>query len=105
MATYTENLDNFLNVDTISNNQISSINVDSKVADGSLTTQKISNLKVDTIEVSPTGYIRSGKTSFTDTTLGWYQSAEGIYFGSADDATKFKFRVDNGSIDFIGAHS
>lgn len=101
MGLYTETMDNFLNVNTLSNNQISSINVDSKIADGSITTQKISNLSVDTITVTPTGFIRSGKTSFTDTALGWYQSAEGIYFGSAADATKFKFTMSNGHIDLV----
>jgi len=67
---------------------------------------KIKNLEVDTINVSPTGYIRSGKTSFTDSVnAGWYQSAAGVYFGSASDASKFKYDIDAGTMDFIGTIS
>ena len=73
---------------------------------GFIDANKIKNLEVDTITVSPTGYIRSGKTSFTDSTnAGWYQSAAGIYFGAASDASKFKYDISLGTIDFIGAHS
>jgi hypothetical protein len=61
---YTEDLDNFLNKDTLSNDQITSINADSKVADGSLSAAKVRNLSVNTLDVSVTGYIKSGKVSF-----------------------------------------
>jgi len=106
MADYLDSLDNFLTKDTISSNKVTSVNVDSLVNDWSLTSAKISNLKVDTIDVSPTGYIRSWKTSFTDSVhVWWYESAEGIYFGGALDVTKFKFTVLDGSIDLIGTIS
>jgi len=50
------------------------------------------------------GTIKSGKTSFTDSTnSGYYLGTEGIYAGDAADATKFKFNITTGAIDFIGA--
>jgi hypothetical protein len=52
------------------------------------------------------GIIRFGKTSFTDATHdGYYQSSEGVYFGSVADATKFKFSIATGDMEFIGNHS
>ena len=49
------------------------------------------------------GTIKYGKTSFTDTVnSGYFLSALGLYFGGAADATKFKFTVADGSLDYIG---
>jgi hypothetical protein len=65
---------------------------------------KIANLVVDTITVSTTGYIKSGKTSFTDdTNAGYYISADGVYLGSASDTTKLKYTIDTGAIDYKGS--
>jgi len=50
------------------------------------------------------GTIKYNKTSFTDTTnAGYYICSDGFYFGSASDATKLKFTISNGEIDFVGA--
>jgi hypothetical protein len=47
------------------------------------------------------GTIKYGKTSFTDTTHGgYYLGSEGIYFGSAADATKLKYTLATGAFDF-----
>lgn len=73
---------------------------------GKIDAAKIVNLVVDTITVSPTGYIKSGKTSFLDNTkAGYYISSEGVYLGSTSDATKFKYNIDDGTIDFVGTIS
>jgi len=73
---------------------------------GKIDVNKIANLEVDTITVSEDGYIRSGKTSFTDDTRGgYYISTEGVYVGSVDDATKLKYDIDEGTFDFVGTIS
>ena len=65
---------------------------------------KIKDLVVDTITVSPTGYIKSGKVSFTDSTNpGWFQSSLGIYYGSADDNSSLKYTIDTGVLTVNGA--
>ena len=52
------------------------------------------------------GTIRFGKTSFTDSTnAGYYISSEGAYFGAASDASKLKYKVSDGTFDFIGTIS
>jgi len=46
------------------------------------------------------GIIQYNKTSFTDSTNnGYYISSDGIYFGSASDASKFKYDISAGTID------
>jgi hypothetical protein len=73
---------------------------------GTIPASKIKNLSVDTITVSSTGYIRLGKQSFTDSTnAGYYFSADGIYIGSASDASRLKYDVSAGTFDFIGTIS
>lgn len=65
---------------------------------GAIDISKIKNLVVDTITVSPTGYIRSGKTTFSDSTnAGYYFSADGVYIGAASDATYLKYDVGAGT--------
>lgn len=52
------------------------------------------------------GTIKYGKTSFTDSVhAGYYFGNEGIYLGSAADATLFKFTMLSGLIDHIGTVS
>jgi len=52
------------------------------------------------------GTIRYGKTSFADSTnAGYYMGAEGIYYGSAADATKLKYTIADGSFDLVGTIS
>lgn len=52
------------------------------------------------------GTIKYGKTSFTDSThAGYYMGAEGIYFGGATDATKLKFDISTGALDYVGTVS
>lgn len=52
------------------------------------------------------GTIKYQKSSFVDNTKsGYYIGSEGIYFGGVSDATKFKFTISDGSLDFVGAHS
>ena len=49
------------------------------------------------------GTINYGKTSFTDSTnAGYFISSSGVYFGSASDATKFKYTISSGDVDVIG---
>ena len=60
---------------------------------------------INSITISADGFIRLGKTSFADTALGFYISADGIYLSSAADANKFKFKISDGTIDFNGTHS
>ena len=61
---------------------------------GTIPSSKIKNLKVDTITITPTGYIKLGKDSFTDSTnAGYYFSAEGIYIGSATDTNYLKYAL------------
>lgn len=99
---YSSDLDGFLNKNSLSQDvSITQSNSEAIIWDGAINASKIKDLKVDTITVSVTGYVRSWKTSFTDTSLGWYESSEGIYFGSAADVTKFKFTVSNWHIDLV----
>ncbi len=72
---------------------------------GYLNADRIKNLSVDTITVSDVGFIRSGKEDFDDDSAGWFLSQKGVYIGSDDDATKFKFDVESGVMDFVGSHS
>lgn len=52
------------------------------------------------------GSLKSGKTSFTDSTnAGYFISPLGVYFGSASDATKLKYTVADGTLDLIGTIS
>lgn len=52
------------------------------------------------------GTFKYGKTDFTDAThAGYYIGAEGVYFGAAADATKFKFDIATGAMDYIGTLS
>jgi len=52
------------------------------------------------------GSLRYGKTSFDDSTNpGYYLGSEGVYIGSASDATKLKFTIAGGAYDFIGTVS
>jgi len=52
------------------------------------------------------GTVKYGKTSFSDSThAGYYQGAEGIYYGAAGDATKFKFEIATGAFDYVGTVS
>jgi len=52
------------------------------------------------------GTIKYGKTSFTDSTnAGYFMSALGFYFGSAGDATKLKYIIATGALDYIGTLS
>ena len=52
------------------------------------------------------GTIKYGKTSFSDSAnIGYYIGNDGIYFGSASDATKFKFNISTGAIDYVGTAS
>lgn len=65
---------------------------------------KIKNLKVDTIEITPTGYIRSGKLTFIDTTnAGYILDANGLFIGNAGDTVSFKFDVPNQTLSLKGA--
>lgn len=49
------------------------------------------------------GSISYGKNSFTDTAnTGYYIGKEGVYFGSASDATKFKFSIATGALEYAG---
>ncbi|MFA5395915.1 MAG: hypothetical protein WC346_07910 [Methanogenium sp.] len=49
------------------------------------------------------GSISFQKTSFTDSANpGYYIGPEGIYFGSASDATKLKFTIATGSLEYAG---
>ena len=49
------------------------------------------------------GSLKYGKTSWTDSaTTGYYLGAEGAYFGSAADATIFKFSIADGSLKITG---
>lgn len=91
---YQEQYDNFLNVDTLSSWQINSINVDSKIADWSISRSKISNLSVDTLDVSTSGYIKSWKTSFNDTiNPGWWLNNEWAFFWNSWDTNSFKYNI------------
>jgi len=70
---------------------------------GTIPSSKIKNLKVDTITITPTGYIKLGKDSFTDSTnAGYYFSAEGIYIGSATDTNYLKYTIGTGVLTFKG---
>lgn len=52
------------------------------------------------------GILKSGKTSFTDATNpGYFISPLGIYFGSSSDATRLKYTVATGVLDYIGTVS
>lgn len=49
------------------------------------------------------GTIKYGKTGFTDNAHdGYYIGSEGFYFGSVSDATKLKFTIATGVIDYVG---
>lgn len=70
---------------------------------GSIDSSKIRNLSVETITVSNTGYIRSGKDSFTDSAnAGWFFNNEGIYIGSASDASYLKYDVSAATLKIKG---
>lgn len=61
---------------------------------GSIDMDKIKNLVVDTITISPTGYVKSGKTSFVDVTnAGWFLGPDGLVFGPVNGPANFS--VDN----------
>lgn len=97
---YNDQYDNFLNINSLTSDKINSINVDSRIADGSISRSKISNLSVDTLDVSISGYIKSGKTSFTDNVNpGWWLSNEGFHIGNAWNTSKFKFNVSTWAIE------
>lgn len=52
------------------------------------------------------GVVRSGKTSFTDSThAGYYISPSGVYFGAASDTTRLKYTIATGVLDLIGTVS
>jgi len=69
---------------------------------GTIPSSKIKNLKVDTITITPTGYIRLGKDSFTDSTnAGYYFN--GMYVGAASDANYLKYDVSAGTLVFKGS--
>lgn len=52
------------------------------------------------------GVLKSSKTSFSDAAnAGWYLGPEGIYIGSAADASKLKYSISDGAFDFIGTIS
>lgn len=71
---------------------------------GTIPSSKIKNLKVDTITITPTGYIRLGKDSFTDSTnAGYYFDANGMYVGAASDANYLKYDVSAGTLVFKGS--
>lgn len=83
--------------------RVTSANSDSIFELGSIDAAKISNLKVDTIEITPTGYVRSGKTSFTDTTnSGYILDANGYFMGNAGDTKSLKFTTSTGALDIKG---
>ena len=49
------------------------------------------------------GTFKFGKTSWTDSVhSGYYQGAEGLYFGGAADVTKIKFSIATGTFDYTG---
>ena len=76
------------------------------IPSGSIDVSKIKNLVLDTLTITTGGYIRSGKTSFTDTTnAGWFFGPDGIYVGSASDASKLLYKISDGSFEFIGTVS
>lgn len=100
---YKDNYDNFLNIDSLTWDQINSINVDSMIQNGGIPRWKISNLSVETLDVSTSWYMRSGKVSFTDTVNPWwYQSNKWIYFGTAWDTKSLKYDVSAWTIVFKG---
>lgn len=71
---------------------------------GTIPSSKIKNLKVDTITITPTGYIKLGKDSFTDSTnAGYYFDANGMYVGAASDANYLKYDVSAGTLVFKGS--
>ena len=104
---YTNTYDNFLNKDTLTPpNQITNVNSDAVVTDQGIDAAKIANLNVGTITVSTWGYIRSGKTSFTDAVnAGYYFSTDGLYVWSAGDATKLKYSIATWAFDYVGTIS
>lgn len=52
------------------------------------------------------GTIKYLKTGFTDSThAGYYMGSDGIYFGSAADASKLQYNISTGAFDFIGTVS
>ena len=52
------------------------------------------------------GIFNYGKTSFSDSTnSGYYFSSDGMYIGSAADATSLKYDIGAGTFDFIGTIS
>ena len=51
------------------------------------------------------GEIKHNKTSFSDSANeGYWIGNEGVYFGAAADATKFKFTIATGVIEFVGVN-
>ena len=49
------------------------------------------------------GNISYGKTSFADSAnAGYWMSSDGVYFGAANDTTKFKYSITDGTFDFVG---
>ena len=64
------------------------------------------NCSIKNLTMTPGGYIKYGKTSFTDTTnAGYYISSEGFYIGALGDASKLKYTIADGSFDFVGTIS
>ena len=58
------------------------------------------------VTLGDSGWIKVGKTSFTDSTnAGYYMGSEGIYFGAASDASKLKYTLADGTFDFVGTVS
>jgi hypothetical protein len=52
------------------------------------------------------GTIKYGKTSFTDSVnAGYFISPSGVYFGSASDASKLKYNIAGGTLEFTGTIS
>lgn len=50
------------------------------------------------------GTLKYGKTGFTDSTnRGYYLGNDGFYFGDAADATKLKFDIATGGLDYVGS--
>jgi len=66
---------------------------------GTIDVSKIKNLKVESLDVSITGFVKSGKDSFDDdVNAGWYFSADGVYIGSENDDSYFKYDVNTGDL-------
>lgn len=92
---YNNDLDSFLNKNSLSQwVSITQSNSDAMIWDGAINASKIKNLSVDTLDVSTTGHIRSGKTSFTDTANSWwFLSWSWVFIGNAWNTKNIKYDI------------